>query len=304
MAKDMNTKKTLLLAGNYFRSLTGHIFDVLTIAKPISPDGAVNLAKVVSKLSPILGNLIEYNSVEFLNSQEAFKGYGKWERQDPGFPDAIFKGSIIPPPGMEIKAWFPLATEITARFKDSQNSFKHDEIHVALLAWLPDNLIFGKPQIVDVCVVSAKSIAKARDEHYHNPPDYLVIEPEDTSARTSNLQQTNTNGYKWQGTSGQYESAKRLVKEWGAKGHVYFPTREYQKKLRDLISRYPYRLDTNFAKIDRIGHSEIEEFKMHVLSKKIHGHRISEWISLLFQEDSERVKYHLAKTFSIGFEGK
>ena len=49
-----------------------------------------------------------------------WNGIGEWIRQDPGFPDALFKSSIIQPnPGIEIKAWFPFATEITARFKDS-----------------------------------------------------------------------------------------------------------------------------------------------------------------------------------------
>ena len=75
---------------------------------------------------------------------------------------------------------------ITARFKDSQNHFKDDQTYVCLLAWMPDQLIFGKPHIIDVCVVSGLSVAQARDTHYHNPPDYLVLEPEDTTARTRN----------------------------------------------------------------------------------------------------------------------
>ena len=35
--------------------LAGHEFDLLTINKPVSPEAAVNLAKVISKLSPLLG---------------------------------------------------------------------------------------------------------------------------------------------------------------------------------------------------------------------------------------------------------
>jgi len=122
------------------------------------------------------------------------------------------------PPGFEIKLWFPLATEMTARFRDSQNHFKHDQTHVLLLAWMPERVIFGKPQIIDVIAASGLSIAKARDEHYHNPPDYLVIEPNDTSTRTRNLQQTNTAGYKWQGTPADFRKAQQLVASWGANG--------------------------------------------------------------------------------------
>lgn len=44
---------------------------------------------------------------------------GEWIRQGSGFSDALFKSNTISPnPGIEIKAWFPFATVITARFKD------------------------------------------------------------------------------------------------------------------------------------------------------------------------------------------
>jgi hypothetical protein len=201
----LNTAEVLKAAATHLQSLSGQVFDVVTVSKPISPNAAVNLTRVISKLSPLLGNLIEFNAVEFLNAQPTFAGLGTWKRQDPGFPDTVFEGSVIPTPGFEIKAWFPLATEITARFKDTQNHFVHDQTNVCMLAWLPDQLIFGKPRIIDVCIVPGLSVAKARDDHYHKPPDYLVLEPEDTKARTRNLQQTNTNGYKFQGSRTQFE---------------------------------------------------------------------------------------------------
>lgn len=216
----MNTQQVIALARDYLRGLAGHKFDVLEVTKPVSPEAAVNLSKIISKLSPLVGNLIEFNSCEYLNDQEGFAEFGKWQRQDPGFPDTIFAGTVTPTPGFEIKAWFPLATEITARFKDSQNHFTHDQTYVAMLAWLPEFLIFGKPTIVDIVVVSGASVAKARDDHYHNPPDYLVMEPGDTTARTSNLQQTNTNGYKFQGTPKQFKEAQALVQNWGATGNL------------------------------------------------------------------------------------
>lgn len=211
----MNTQQVIALAREYLRELAGHQFDVLEVVKPVSPEAAVNLAKIISKLSPLVGNLIEFNTCEYLNDQEGFSNLGKWKRQDPGFPDTVFSGAVTPTPGFEIKAWFPLATEITARFKDSQNHFTQDQTYVAMLAWLPEFLIFGKPKIIDIVVVSGKSVAKARDDHYHNPPDYLVLEPGDTTSRTSNLQQTNTNGYKFQGTPEQFKEAQAIVRSWG-----------------------------------------------------------------------------------------
>jgi hypothetical protein len=237
----------------------------------------------MSKLSPFLGNLIEINRTEFLNKGGQFSSHGQWERQDPGFPDIILRGGIEPTPGFEIKTWFPLATEITGRFKDSQNHFVHDQTYVALIAWLPEHLLYGKPAILDVCIVPAKSIAAARDSHYHNPPDYLVLEPEDTSTRTRNLRQTNTAGYKWQGTAEQFEQAEQILGRWGADCKMYNPSREYQERLRDLLSRFRYRLDTNFAKIDRIVHGEIEAFKTRVLATVLHGRTIADWTRLLFR---------------------
>ena len=293
-------QEVLSSASRHLHGLSGHVFDVLTVSKPISPAAAVNLAKVISKLSPLLGNLIEFNTVEFLNDQPEYHNVGYWLRQDPGFPDTIFVSPrITPAPGFELKAWFPLATEITARFKDSQNHFKEDQTHVCLLAWLPDNLIFGKPKIIDVCIVSGGSVALARDTHYHNPPDYIVLEPEDTTTRTRNLQQTNTNGYKWQGTPQQCKKAEQFVAAWGNDGKNYKPTPEYQVLLRQLFSRYPYRLDTNFAKMDRINHSGIEDFKQRVLGATMHGMTIREWSRVLPNGSDMLIRQTLEKHLGI-----
>lgn len=294
----MDTKKVLEIGAAHLKSTVGHAFDVLDVTKPITPEAAVNLCKVISKLSPLVGNMIEFNSVEFLNDQQEFQGHGKWLRQDPGFPDTIFLG-VDPTPGFEIKAWFPLATEITARFKDSQNHFPNDETCVVMLAWLPEHMIYGRPRIVDVCVVSGLSVAKARDDHYHNPPDYLVLEPEDTTSRTGNLQQTNTNGYKFQGTPQEFREAQRLVRSWGHGGTDYQPTPQYQEKLRQLLQSYRYRLDTNFAKMDRIVHDEIEEFKARVYKTTMHGMTVLEWNRLLSKGNDATIRRVLEEKLNI-----
>ncbi|MBE9206817.1 hypothetical protein IQ244_09870 [Nostoc sp. LEGE 06077] len=295
----MKTQEVIDLASQYIDSLSGHIFDVLDISKPITVDAAVNLAKVISKLSPLVGNLIEFNTVELLNKQSEFSNLGQWQRQDPGFPDTIFVGKVQPTPGLEIKAWFPLATEITARFKDSQNHFQFDQTYVAILAWLPEKVIYGKPRIFGVGVVSGLSIAMARDSHYHNPPDYLVLEPEDTTLRTANLQQTNTNGYKFQGSIEEFLEAQKIVESWGIDGKLYQPTREYQLLMRQLLTRYTYRLDTNFAKLDRIVHPDIERFKQRVYNTEVAGMTIGQWNKLLSSRREESIKRTLQNYLEI-----
>ena len=253
-------------------SLTGSTIPVLDVAKPHDIEYARHLSKVVSKLSPLVGNMIEYNVCQILNTLD-WKNEGKWIRQDPGFPDTIFSGKVNPIPGIEIKTWFPLATEITARFKDSIKFFGEEQTNVALVAWLPEYIIYGKPKLIGVWVGSAKSLAEARDTHYHNPPDYLVFEPEDTSSRTSNLQQTNTNGFKFQGTSDEFKVAENEIVKWGKDYKKFSHEVDYQTKLKQLIGKYNYRLDTNFAKMDRIRHTSLEDFKKTILSLEVHGHK-------------------------------
>ncbi len=295
----MKTNEVIAIATRHLKTLVGHEFDVLSISKPVSLASAANLGKIISKLSPILGNLIEFNIVDFLNAQDDFHGLGRWRRQDPGFPDAIFEGSVDPVPGFEIKAWYPMATEMTARFRDSQNAFVKDNTHVAILAWVPSHIVYGTPRIVDVCVVSGLSVAKARDKHYHNPPDYIIIEPRDTSERTRNLQQTNTAGYKFQGTPAQFKKAEATVAGWGSAGKEYSPKPEYQEKLVGLMGSFPYRLDTNYSKADRIMHEGIEQFKSSVLSQRLNTLSIAEWTKLLNQESDKPKKSVFDKILGI-----
>ena len=301
----MKTSDIIEIATDQLLNLESREFDVISVSKPTSHEAAVNVAKIISKLSPIVGNLIEFHTCEYLNSQDTYKELGQWIRQDPGFPDTIFVSEeITPTPGFEIKAWFPLATEITARFKDSQNHFTEDQTYVAMLAWLPDHLIFGKPKVIDTVIVSAMSVAKARDQHYHRPPDYIVLEPEDTTSRTGNLQQTNTNGYKFQGTAEQFIEAQQLVASWDENATQYSPSPEYQELLRTLIAKYPYRLDTNFAKMDRIVHPQIESFKTRVHNTLFHGKTIGAWNRLLSRGNESEILIALSETFGISDDGE
>lgn len=283
----MTHSEILAAAKQQLTALDSHLIDVIDIKRPPSLAYAKNLAKVISKLSPLLGNMIEFSTVDLLNEHD-WGNNGKWIRQDPGFPDALFQSeTILPNPGIEIKAWFPFATEITARFKDSVTMFKDNNIDMALIAWLPENVIWGKPQIIDVLVVSGKSVAEARDLHYHRPPDYLVFEPEDTSARTANLQQTNTNGYKLQQDKCSLADARAIVEMWGEAGKTYSPAPEYQRLLRTLYGQFIYRLDTNYAKIDRIEHADIEAFKTRVLDIEFHGKTIKQWAAILASDNDD-----------------
>ena len=168
-----------------------------------------------------------------------------------------------------------------------------------MLAWLPEKVIYGKPYILDVCVISGLSVALARDTHYHNPPDYLVLEPEDTTQRAANLQQTNTSGYKFQGSADEFLEAQNIVTSWGAEAKIYKPTKEYQELLRELLVRYKYRLDTNFAKMDRIIHPGIEQFKKRVYNTEVSGMTVGEWNRLLSSRREDSIRRSLQERLEI-----
>ena len=291
----MECKEILAIAKNELEAMQNRIIDVLDVKRPTNIEYAKQLTKVVSKLSPLIGNMIEFSAVDILNTRN-WNGLGKWIRQDPGFPDAVFQSKIVlPNPGIEIKAWFPLATEITARFKDSVTSFMDDNIDMALIAWLPEHIIWGRPKIIDVLVTSGCSVAEARDKHYHDPPDYIVFEPEDTESRTANLRQSNTMGYKFQGDKSDISEALALVQTWGISGKNYSTSPEYQQLLKNIQGKFVYRLDTNYAKIDRIKHTEIEEFKSKVHGITIGQSTISRWGSVLMSKDDNALERALSE---------
>ena len=126
------------------------------------------------------------------------------------------------------------------------------------------------------------------------------MEPEDTTARTRNLQQTNTNGYKWQGTSDQFRDAPGSRSKLGQGCPPPINRHpEYQAKLRELIARYRYRLDTNFAKINRINHAEITAFKHKVLNAEHHGRTIREWARLLGRGNETKLQKALGGNLDI-----
>lgn len=276
MAQSSAAKKQLEAASRKLSDLDGHVLDVLSIRKPLDAAEALGWARVISKLSPILGNLLEFEIVRILNDLDLPDGC-EWVRQDPGFPDAALLGLTDPPPGIEIKAWFPLATEMTGRFRESEVRLEDGSVRLAVICWLPEYVLFGRPIVLGVFVEDALSIAKSRDDHYFQPPRYLVREPEDTSARTRNLQQTITNGFRCQETGEALARAEEEVKGWPKSLRTYSPKENVQSKVRDLLARYNYRLDTNYAKIDRVDHDGLENFKTEMLAMEFQGNSVLGW---------------------------
>jgi len=277
-------------------SLVGTTVPALTL-NSIDAEDAPFLGRITSKLSPIIGNLLERQIIELLTDDT---GSGmRWVRQDPNFPDALLldRAGVSTNAGYEVKAWFVMSTELTGRFRESVRLLENRHIKVAVIAWHLSHIVYGTPKIAGILTVDALSVAECRDTHYHNPPDYLCVEPQDTSQRTRNLRQTNVSGFKWQSTdSSQRSAAEALVRKHEASDSPSH-TPKAQEMVVELMNLYPYRLDTNFAKIDRIDHAEIEAFKRKMLSTKVRKRSLSDWTRLLRDlRDTSSASYAAAAT--------
>ena len=99
--------------------------------------------------------------------------------------------------------------------------------------------------------------------------------------------------YKLQTDKCDVKSAIEFVEKWGESALEYSPTPEYQQRLRSLYGQFVYRLDTNYAKIDRIEHKEIEKFKTHVLNTDFHGMTIKQWSNIFSSKDEAKLEYAL-----------
>ncbi|MBC6806086.1 hypothetical protein CRD17_02510 [Corynebacterium sp. LK30] len=288
---DFSAPQQLNQSNAFLQELVGEDISAIEVASSSAAE-APFFARIVSKLSPLVGNLLEQRIVTLLDENSS-DGYS-WHRQDPGFPDAVLMrdadNQVLA--GYEIKAWYVLSTEITGRFKESLNLLRGRNINVVIVAWCLSHLVFGKPRILGILTVSAEELASSRDTHYYNPPNYLVIEPTDTSERTINLRQSNVNGYALQKETSDSSQVEAALKK---KYFIDEPHSERaQSEAEVLRNKLSYRLDTNFAKIDRLKNVDVMEFKDAINSSIYLKYTVREWkqiIKLLDSKDASQRKH-------------
>lgn len=94
--------------------------------------------------------------------------------------------------------------------------------------------------------------------------------------------------------------AAKVVDGWGPGGKIYQPTPEYQQRVRSLLNKFPYRLETNFSKLDRIVHPGIEAFKKRVLTEQtMQGRTIEIWNALLHSQDEAELIRTMQQILSL-----
>lgn len=284
MSLSFEARQELENAADRLEEFAGEELDVINLTSHTA-DEAPFLAKVVSKLSPLIGNFMELKIAQLLD-ENAESGF-RWERQDPGFPDAVLIDNVTDEilAGYEVKAWYVMSTEITGRFRESLNLLRGKNVNVVIVAWCMSNIVYGKPHILGTLVVSGEEVARSRDNHYHNPPMYLTEEPQDTTGRTVNLQQSNVNGYRLQ------EEKSDALEIEKAKGATYTTKEPHSPEAQAEVARLrrdlTYRLDTNFAKIDRIDNEDIEDFKRRVMGQTFLGRNFAHWRKIMRNLESD-----------------
>jgi hypothetical protein len=259
--------------------LTKRPVDLLTL-KSLGPDiDAVLIAKNISKISPFVSTQLENQVVQALTKVPGAEGL-TWARQDPGFPDAglAYEG-MQTGHGIEAKAWYVCGTEITARFRASQVVLHGKRVFIVLVAWIMSDIVFGTPTILDYELFDAGDVARVRDEHYHQPIDYLVAEPGDTGERTRNLQQANVTGFRLQTTDPKSLTAGRILLGDRAWEPPY--TEQSRVITEHLLNTLTYREETNFGKLDRIDHPQIEAFKARILATDYRGRTVASCTQVL-----------------------
>lgn len=157
------------------------------------------------------------------------------------------------------------------------------DVHVVLVAWNMDRIIHGQARILGVHVTPAIDLASTRDRKYHQPPTYLCVEPENTADRTRNLRQSNVNGYRLQrATDSELAEAKAFADSSRQAFLNGSHTPQASQATREMMRKWNYRLDTNFAKIERIHEPTIEAFTDEMQGEVLNGGlTVAEWTATL-----------------------
>lgn len=265
------------------QGLRGKQLEALALGRPRSVDHAASLSRIIGKLSPIVSDLLEYEFAAYLNAAGGWPPGSEWVRQEKIFPDLVLRNGKAVLAGIEIKTWSPLAREITGRFRETRAILAGSNTCIMVVAWLPEFLLHGGPRTLDTWVDSAANVAAMRDSKYQRPPRSVVIEY--GAANPYGLQPDNCEGYLFDGSEEELAQATAEVASWSRSAAL--TSQEQQEKLRELMRNYPYRVDANFAKLDRIDQALLRTFKDRVLATRFHGRAIGEWRDRIAAEDGD-----------------
>ena len=264
--------------------------NILTINK-CDEDAVIPFLKNMSKLSSLISVQIETRAlarIESIYGKELPDNVGWVINERIGgekYPDLAFADLDYSPasnwvwPGVEIKAWCPFATEMSGRMMKGQSIMQDYPDQLLLVAWLPTNLLYGDPQVIGTWVGDGLEMAKSRDNHWHDPPASLILEPDFSPTREAHKQHTNVDRYLWNDDESKLEEAKEMAEEKGLIDGPYSHDREYQRKVRELHNSFIYKKGANnFRKLNRLHHEPLNRFPDRIRKNTtIEGKQLDEW---------------------------
>ena len=290
--------------------LDGETIDVLTVNR-CKEESVIPFLKNMSKLSSLIsveiesmalnrvsnyyGNELPQNVEWMLNERVAGEKY----------PDlALTDLTFDPPsnwvwPGVEIKAWCPFATEITGRMKKGQSIMEQYPDKLLLVAWVPENLLYGKPKVVGTWLGDGSDMAESRDDYWFNAPKSIILEPDFSPERDPSEQHTNVDRFLWDDDNSKLDEARELARELGISNSNYSYDEEFQRRVRRLYSEYNYNHGTNFRKLARLHYDPLDNFPDNLReSTYIEGKSLQEWDRHLSNENPEPFRKVLQTTQS------
>lgn len=288
--------------------IDGRTMDVLTVNK-CDEDAVVEFLKNMSKLSSLMSVQIETRALKRVNAL-----YGDQLPDNAGwvineriggekYPDLAFADFDFQPssdwvwPGVEIKAWCPFATEMSGRMMKGQSIMQKYPDQLLLVAWLPEHLLYGKPQVIGTWVGDGLEMAKSRDEYWHDPPRSLILEPDFSPDREAHKQHTNVDRYLWDDSDAKLDEAREMARDLDLLGTAYSYEDDYQRRVRQLYSTFTYKKGTNFRKLNRLHHDPLDTFPERIRQNTmIEGKTLAEWNTLLKKGNADAFKTVLNST--------
>ena len=282
--------------------INGQRINILTINK-CDEDAVIPFLKNMSKLSSLISVQIETRSLARLDAiyGEDLPNDVEWVINErvggEKYPDLAFADLEFSPssnwvwPGVEIKTWCPFATEMSGRMMKGQSIMENYPDQLLLVAWLPDHLLYGDPQVIGTWVGDGLEMAKSRDDYWHDPPKSLILEPDFSPDREAHKQHTNVDRYLWDDDDSNLEAAEQMAKDLGLYATPYSYDDDYQENVRKVYNSFNYKKGTNFRKLDRLHHDPLDNFPDRIREDTIiEGKSLDEWNKHLKRGEAEPFK--------------
>ena len=295
----MQLRSVLDWCGSYLnRKFAQQPLDIVRVGKPISVGFACELFSQYKEFAVLCNRMVELTLVESL-SGFAGDGSGSWLREKQRSNALYYDCPVLQPtPRVIIKAWQALTVDKPTRFSESSKLFADDNVLVINVGWTLEHIIWGRIRVLNVVSVSARELAESRSKCCYSPPDYLVCEEENGRLNSQIIDTSLTRGYSFTGTEEQRQQALELSGRLGLNKDNYSSDRNYQVKLYQLLGRFPYREDKEYAIIDQIGHPDVARARREALDTVLDGMPVSEFAHLTKSADGELVRQKIAQLLS------